>query len=269
MKKFLLGCIFLSFFCQAQSKVDTNLVTGYIKTSHIERSLEQIKNSFWNSFISSFGKEKDTLGLFNAFQNSFNSKLLTEEVRKVVIKNYNEQAIREFITWSNSPVAVKLDSLDSVELGEEYDALLTSMTINICQNRIGGRTLKYVEKIVDKTGMNDLVVDIIIEATNILIDKLSAKLPSGKRKEANNFKNDFANQIKAASPYYKCFMTAYIYQNYKTLFYSELDSILSFYESRTGQWFAKVQRESYSRIIKTGMVDFSNKIAEKITVLES
>jgi len=246
----------------AQKNINQKLVTDFITAAHLEKSLNEFKTSFWNDFSQSYIDLFDSAGVKAKFDSSFSKAVLDSITNSIVVNNYNEAAFRTYIAWIQSPLGKKFTHLDTAYALQEHKNLIAATALKIYKKQLTGRTVKYIEEMVETINLNDYMLEMVVSVSDKIFTELSVKFTKSQIDNYKKLRTQMKQRMEEIRPLTKSTLMANMYYSYKDLRYSEFDEILNFYNSVSGKLYISVSKKVTEAAVKKCITDFLKSVAK-------
>lgn len=212
-------------------------VSGFNKERNY-LSRRRIKASVWTrpKVLQHLGLSTEQIALINdIYKGTFNANSFYNQKLKKITSNYNGTHVTRSIRFFRSSVGRKVVSLNVKSLKASqrtYEAFLKKI-IKKTPNR---DRIKLLDQLETTMGLVDEIIDLqstVLQLTNPVNKEFNA--PHAET-FINRLRSDLREQLRSLV------LLEYMY-NYRSLSNRELKKLIQFYESSSGKWFRRVDRE--------------------------
>jgi len=230
-------------FAKSASKTKKSLsrqlynVSGFNKERNF-LSRRRIKSSFMTrpKILKSLGISNEQIKLTNdIYKGTFNSSNFYKQKLRKITSNYHGAHITRSIRFFRSSLGRKVVSLNvkSLKASERTYQRFLKKIIKKPPNR---NRINLLDQLEETVGLTDEIIDLqssVLRLTNPVNNEFSA--PHAET-FVNRLRSDLREQLRS-------FVLLKFMYNYRSLSNRELKKLIKFYESSSGKWFRKVDRE--------------------------
>ena len=212
-------------------------VSGFNKERNF-LSRRRIKSSVWTrpKILQSLGYSTEQIALINKiYKGTFNANNFYKRKLNKIISNYNGAHLNKSVRFFRSAVGRKVVALNVKALKASqntYQRYLRKLIKKPPQrNRI-----TLLDQLESAMGLTDEIIDLqstVLRLTNPINEEFNA--PHAET-FINRLRSDLREQLRSL------ILLEYMY-NYRSLSNREMQKLIKFYESPSGKWFRKVDRE--------------------------
>ena len=212
-------------------------VSGFNKERRF-LSKRRIKSSVWTrpKILQSLGMSVEQVKLINKiYKGTFNANSFYKKKLNKIVSNYHGAHLNRSIRFFRSSVGRKVVALNVKSLKASqstYHRYLQQLVKEPPQRT----RIALLDKLEAAMGLTDEIIELqatILQLTNPVNKEFSA--PHAET-FINRLRSDLREQLRSM------ILLEYMY-NYRSLSNREMKKLIQFYESSSGQWFRKVDRE--------------------------
>ncbi len=246
MKNFLISFLMISLIISGLfAKASELLVDKYMDLSGAQTTIESMGSQLINNIKQRdvmYGKKTDPKNI-ELFEEVFDSDKGVQKFKKYLSNEFDNDTLKQIIAYYKTPIAKKIVQANIDSLDPDAQAKLLRFMANLSNNPPSNQRVEIIKKVIQKLKLSQNAIDIF----KLTMDFFNKQNPN------NSLAQDKINQILPLVKQgleQRLFIT-YLYV-YKDIENKELESMLLFYDTESGQKEIQVVQNGLKQIIQDG-----------------